>query len=92
MSGHSHRFVRTFDVDFRRCHGDAFLGGSIALTSVRRSVDDDHNYYVMPVEIPDDPVRTCDQREMTVRLARKSVKRAISKIVSFEIFLNKLSS
>ena len=92
MSGHAHRFVRRFNVDFRRCHGDASCGGSIALSSMRRSVNDDHNYYAMPVEIPDDPVRTCDQREMTVRLVRKSVKRAISKIVSFEIFLNKLSS
>ena len=72
----------SFDADFRPRHGDASQGGTITLSSKRRAVNNDHYYYAVPIVIPDEPEPSRDGRMLTVRRARKSVRRAIRTIVS----------
>ena len=82
LFGRVHHFVTFTDVDYQPCHGDATQEGAITLSSKRRAVNNDHCYYAVPMEVSVDPLPSRDYRQLAVRHARRSVKRAVRRIVS----------
>ena len=82
LFGRVHHFVSFTDVDYQPCHGDATQDGAITLSSKRRAVNNDHSYYALPVDVPVDLLTSHDHRQLAVRHARRSVRRAVRRIVS----------
>ena len=82
LFGRVYHFVSFTDVDYRPCHGDYNQDGAIIISSKRRAVNNDHGYYAVPVEVPVDLLPSRDHRQLAVRHARRSVKRALRRIVS----------
>ena len=83
LFGHVYHFVSFTDVDYQPCHGDATQEGAVTTSSKRRAVNNDHGYYAVPVEVPVDPLPSRDHRQLAVRHARRSVKRAVRRMVSY---------
>ena len=87
LFGRVHHFVSFTDVDYQPLHVDATQEGAITLSSKRCAVNNDHSYYAVPVEVPADPFPSRDHRQLAVRHARRSVKRAVRRIVSSYLFI-----
>ena len=83
MFGHGHRLVSFTDVDYQPCYGDATQEGTVTTPSKRRAVNNDHGYYAVPVEMPVDLLTSRDHRQLAVRHAKRSVKRAVRRMVSY---------
>ena len=87
LFGHVYHFVSFTDVDYRPCHGDTTQEGTVTTSSKRRAVNNDHGYYAVPVEVPVDLLTSRDHRELAVRHARRSIKRAVRRMVSYYMYL-----